>query len=265
MTRHKLAQSDRRIILLLMGILVITATVIVLHTPQRSGEPHKRFNRDSLVLKKRQDSIRRADRYRTVQDSFARLKAERELRKRQREARYQTLMDSFAQLKARRLEEKAAREKERAKKDSAWRQHRDSLRSLHPHKLAEGETLDPNACDSTALLQVPGIGSHFAGAIIRYRTRLGGFHRIGQLSEIPNFPAQSLPYFRITNEELQRINVNTASFSKLMAHPYVNFRQAKALTAYRNRYGRIENLEQLALMEEFAEEDLLRLAPYVTF
>ena len=63
---------------------------------------------------------------------------------------------------------------------------RDTIK--YPLKLKPGQTVSLNTADTALLKRVPGIGSGFAGAIIRLRERLGGFYDTAQLLEIANFP-----------------------------------------------------------------------------
>ena len=59
-------------------------------------------------------------------------------------------------------------------------------------KLSPGETIVLNMADTAELKRVPGIGSYFARAIMRYSIRLGGYSRVEQLREINGFPEQAL-------------------------------------------------------------------------
>jgi len=43
-----------------------------------------------------------------------------------------------------------------------------------PRKIEVGQTIDLNRADTTMLKRIPGVGSYFARAAIRYRDRLGG-------------------------------------------------------------------------------------------
>ena len=46
------------------------------------------------------------------------------------------------------------------------------------------EVVDLNRADSLELLKVSGIGPYYAGKIVEYRERLGGFVSINQLTEL---------------------------------------------------------------------------------
>lgn len=140
---------------------------------------------------------------------------------------------------------------------------RDTLR--YPVKLKQGEHVDLNSSDTAVLRRVPGIGSYYARAILRYGARLGGYVSIDQLDEIEGFPADAKPYFTVGAVNTRRINLNTQPLSVLRRHPYINFYQAKAIIDYRRQHGRINSLADLKLSRDFPPEAISRLQPYVEF
>jgi DNA uptake protein ComE-like DNA-binding protein len=136
-------------------------------------------------------------------------------------------------------------------------------------KLSEGETIELNAADSLDLKKLPGIGSAFANRIVNYKKLLGGYHRIEQLQEVygmyEELYGQIAPYLTVNPDEIVRIPVRTASLDKLKSHPYINFYQAKAIIEMRKKKGKVEKIEDLKLLEEFSEEDRMRIEPYLEF
>ncbi len=146
-------------------------------------------------------------------------------------------------------------------RDSAYR--RDTLR--FPQKLKPSERIVLNTADTAALKKVPGIGSGFARMIIAHGERLGGYVDVCQLDEIDGFPAESKQYFVVQNPNTLRLNLNTLSLSVLKCHPYIGFHRAKTIVDYRNRYGRIDSLEQLRLDKDFTPDVIERLRPYVEY
>lgn len=140
----------------------------------------------------------------------------------------------------------------------------DSVRQL-PVKYSPGTVVELNAADTTELKQIPGIGSGIARMIVNYRERLGGFCHIGQLREIRLDHTRLAAWFSIDSTQVRPINLNRASVDQLRRHPYFNFYQAKAIVDYRKREGRISSLKPLILLEEFSEDDLERMRPYVCF
>lgn len=133
-------------------------------------------------------------------------------------------------------------------------------------KYAEGTTIDLNLSDSIELMKIPGIGSGIAKRIIGYRERLGGYIHVSQLAEIDLDTTILSTWFTIEEATIPtQINLNKASIERMRRHPYFNFYQAKAIVEHRKKNGTLKSLKQLALYEEFTEEDFRRIAPYVCF
>lgn len=135
----------------------------------------------------------------------------------------------------------------------------------YPQKLQQGETLDLAHADTTALRRIPGIGSYWARRIVQYGERLGGYVSIDQLQELDEFPTDALPYFVLTASETRKLNINRLSLNELKRHPYIDYRQAKAIVDYRREHGRINDLNDLRLLPGFSPEKSDRLRPYITY
>lgn len=73
------------------------------------------------------------------------------------------------------------------------------------------------------------------------------------------------PWFSINPGQIRRINVNTASIERMMHHPYINFYQARIIAEYRKKKGRLKNMKQLSLYDEFLETDFEHLEPYICY
>lgn len=134
-----------------------------------------------------------------------------------------------------------------------------------PSKFSEGTIVDLNLSDTATLKKVPGIGSGIAALIVNYRNRLGGFCHVNQLKEVEYVTPEMLHWFKVENTNIQKINVNKAGLDRLRLHPYMNFYKAKVIIEHRKKRGSIHNLQELSLYEEFTEDDLKRLAPYLEF
>ena len=136
-------------------------------------------------------------------------------------------------------------------------------------KFAPGTIIDINTSDTLQLMKIPGIGSAFAKRITSYRNRLGGFYRLEQLQEVygmyEELYEKIIPYMQTDTNEIIPIPVNTASLDKLKSHPYINFYQAKAIIEIRKKKGKWKDIHEFYLLEEFTEEDLERIKPYLVF
>jgi DNA uptake protein ComE-like DNA-binding protein len=136
-------------------------------------------------------------------------------------------------------------------------------------KFATGTVIEINASDTLQLMKIPGIGAGFAKRIAGYRNLLGGFYRLEQLQEVYGMYVELyekiVPYLRTDTGKITMIQVNTASLDKLKSHPYINFYQAKAIIEMRKKKGKLENINELSLLEEFTTEDIDRLKHYLAF
>ena len=134
-----------------------------------------------------------------------------------------------------------------------------------PVKLNKGEYIVLNTADTTQLKRVPGIGSFYAGEIIRHGKWLGGYVSVDQLDEIDGFPSESKKYFIIKDAHPVKVNINKMTLQQLRRHPYINYFQAKTITDYRRLHGPISSLDELRLSDDFTPEAIERLRPYVEY
>lgn len=135
-------------------------------------------------------------------------------------------------------------------------------------KLAEGETILLNESDTTDWKKIPGIGSTYASRIVKYRDLLGGFVTVDQLREVYGIDdelfAKIYPYLKVDGK-YTKIAVNTLEFKELLRHPYLNYKQVKAIFDLRRRKGNVSSINELAMLNEFTAEDIERLNPYLEF
>ena len=141
----------------------------------------------------------------------------------------------------------------------------DTLHIRRSVKLSEGETIDLNLSDTTALKTVPGIGGYFSRRIVQYRERLGGFVRISQLDEIDDFPEISKKFFRIDSTHVKKLNINRLPEKELRKHPYINYYIARDIADYRRLHGNIRDIQELSLSPDITQDVIDRLRPYVEY
>lgn len=136
----------------------------------------------------------------------------------------------------------------------------------HTVKARPVSQIDLNSSDSSELVKLPGIGPVFAAKIMRYRDNLGGFSDVSQLMEITGLPDSLMEWFVVTDTvPVRKILVNAATLAELRRHPYIDFYKARAIIEFRHERGNIKGPEQLSFMEEFTDQDLIRLEPYLDF
>lgn len=124
-----------------------------------------------------------------------------------------------------------------------------------------------NTADTIELATLPGIGAAYAGRIARYRQKLGGFCSIDQVSEVYGMDsarfALIFPRLELDTVALRKIDINTAPIDTLGKHPYIGYKLAKVIVAYRQQHGRFRTVEGLRQIVIVSEEKFNRLKPYV--
>ncbi len=158
-------------------------------------------------------------------------------------------------------------------RQSRRNQERDSVR--YPARegmvhagLSRPLRMEVNAADSLAWVRLPGIGPGWASRILRFRRSLGGFATVGQIAETYGLPDSVFlsirPYLYIdTSRSIATIDINHATAEQLAAHPYLTYRMARALVAYRERHGAFGRVEDLGRVALVSPELLDRLRPYL--
>ncbi len=128
--------------------------------------------------------------------------------------------------------------------------------------------IDINAADDAVWMLQKGIGPAFAGRIVAYREKLGGFLYKEQLREVYGLPDSTyqalLPHMFISDSTVRKINVNTATEEMLAAHPYIGRRMAAAIIRLRTDLGRYSKMEDLRMVPLINEENYRKIAQYLT-
>lgn len=237
----------------LLLIAVAAWVFVVTHQP-KSTPPETNWAQ--------QDSLRRAQRA----DSIAKAKARRDSL---REARWEHYKDSCKQVDDARFAawnaERKARYDSFRLADSLWR---DSVGFIFPRHIKKDTILDLNRCDTTELQYIRGIGRYTAMRIIQYREELGGYYSAQQLTD-ERFQRLRLDtllhHFVVSPADIQTIDVNHASTDELNNHPYLRFRQAKAIYELRRKYIRLQGIDDLRRLSELDSTDIQKLQYYLRF
>ena len=129
------------------------------------------------------------------------------------------------------------------------------------------EPIDINIADTAAFINLPGIGSKLASRIILFRGKLGGFHAIEQVSETYGLPDSTYQkiraYLKIGNTAVRKININTANLDDMKGHPYIRYKLAQAILAYRNEHGPFQKIDDLKKLMALSDDQLKKLSPYL--
>jgi competence ComEA-like helix-hairpin-helix protein len=129
--------------------------------------------------------------------------------------------------------------------------------------------IEINQADSLLLEEIRGIGPTFARRILKYRERVGGFHKKEQLLEV--FGLDSAKYeeikaqVRVDASLIRKIDINTATFDALKIFPYLKYKQINAIIQYRKQHGNYTSAKDLSGIAILNAETIDQLAPYLVF
>lgn len=128
--------------------------------------------------------------------------------------------------------------------------------------------VDINTADTSAFINLPGIGSKLSARIVNFRDKLGGFYAIEQVREtfgLPDSTFQKIKqYLKLENSSIRKININTAGIDQLKAHPYIRYTIANPIIAYRNEHGAFSSIEELKKIMIITDEVFQKIAPYLS-
>jgi competence ComEA-like helix-hairpin-helix protein len=155
------------------------------------------------------------------------------------------------------------------KSNSTWK---DSSKTSMNNNRANEEifegTLEINTASKEELMRIKGIGDYYASEIIKRREQYGGFISVNELSGLYKMTPENLEYLSeqltVDPNKIKKINVNTASKTKLMAHPLITLDLAKSIVFIRENFGEFKSLDGLLQSPYIDQYKLKELAPYLT-
>jgi len=177
--------------------------------------------------------------------------------------------DFFKQLKPWiriKQKQKTRKEKEKAiskgKNENADQHKSESIKTVLPEIV-----LGINSADSVDLLGVSGIGPFYAGAIVEYRKRLGGYKDLNQLKELYKMDSSKfermIPQLFLDTVEISKISINNAGFKKMLHHPYIDYETTKYIINKRNKLGKFAALYQLKDSIHMPDSLYRKILPYI--
>lgn len=138
----------------------------------------------------------------------------------------------------------------------------------YEHAPAAPSIVDINKASEAEWRQLYGIGPGYAGRIVRFRDKLGGFASIDQVGETYGLPdstfQQIRPYLRLS-PVFRKLNVNTADAETLKAHPCLDWRKANAIVNYRAQHGTFNGIEDLRKVRALPADVVESLEAYLEY
>lgn len=138
---------------------------------------------------------------------------------------------------------------------------------INHNSLIDTLLIDINTADALQLTQLRGIGPSYSERIIVYRDKLGGFTTVNQLYEVYGLKAETIEQIRnqiiINPTAINCININTADFTTLIKHPYLDKPEVQAILNYRAIIGNFTDKTQLRSEKVITPEVYQKISPYI--
>ena len=138
---------------------------------------------------------------------------------------------------------------------------------IHSPKQYPSKPIDINIADSAAFESLPGIGPVLARRIVLFREKLGGFYKVEQVGETFGLADSVFQKIRSRMEmgqySLKKININKVTWEELKMHPYIGYKKATAMIAYRKEHGSFSEVDDIMKIVLFSEVDYHKLKPYL--
>lgn len=127
--------------------------------------------------------------------------------------------------------------------------------------------LSLNSSTEEELQKLSGIGPFYAKSIVEYRNRLGGYLNVDQLMEVYGMTKENFDKisdnFTVDPAAIKKININTADYNDLIAHPYISKEDAKTILNYKKFAGKIKSFDELLKQKAIDQEFYDKISPYI--
>ena len=132
---------------------------------------------------------------------------------------------------------------------------------------AQFALIDLNRADTSELKTIPGIGSFYAKQIVELRSRYGGFRSFDQLLELYKVRDETLTLLSektvLDTSAVKRIDLNSCSLEELGRHPYLSWKQARIILAYREQHQGFRTVKEILRTDVITDSVYLKIAPYL--
>lgn len=126
---------------------------------------------------------------------------------------------------------------------------------------------DINTATREDFAAIRGIGEVLSQRIVSFRSGLGGFHSMDQLNEI--YGLKDTVIMRLNEHftfldslQLNRLDLITSSEKELSKHPYIDYKLARVIVAFRDQH-KIQSKTQLLEIKVMTDSLYRKLSPYI--
>lgn len=125
-----------------------------------------------------------------------------------------------------------------------------------------------NRSDTAEWKGLKGVGSKLAARILKFRTRLGGFHSIDQLKTVWGLDSTIIKSqrsrFMLDSNSWTLININTCTKQELASHPYIGKYAAVKILTFRLQHPAMTR-SMFQQIKSIKRDRLQRMLPYLEF
>jgi len=127
--------------------------------------------------------------------------------------------------------------------------------------------LNVNSISKDELINIKGIGEYTASKLINFRDALGGFVNEDQLYQIWKIDSSRVEILKnhlmIDATQVNKIELNSADYSTLVKHPYINSNVANSILKIRTQIGNYKNVDQIKQSNLIDEALFKKIEPYI--
>lgn len=143
-----------------------------------------------------------------------------------------------------------------------------NIKNVVPVKKVIISTTDLNLATAKDLQTVTGVGVVLSERIVNYRKRLQGFTYPAQLFEVWNLDSEVvkkilLQFKLLSIPNINKVNVNTATFKEVLSNPYIDYTLCKKIFDYRDEVAALQSIEDLKKIEGFPLDKYDRIVIYL--
>jgi len=139
---------------------------------------------------------------------------------------------------------------------------------IKPSSNTKNCMVEINTADAETWKCLNGIGEKLSERLVKYRSALGGFYSVMQVSEVWGLQDSVFqkikPQLSFKEKNIIKINVNACSESDLDNHPYISKKQAQQIIQYREKVQKVNDISELKAALIFDEISFQKVKPYLS-
>ena len=158
----------------------------------------------------------------------------------------------------------------------------DTIKTISSVNIPSSEKININTASLEQLESLPKVGPVTAKNIVDYRESNGPFRSIEDIQNVPRIGPKTFenlrPYITTGNDEEpvykkssdsdtsspDKININTASETKLATVPGIGPKTARSIVEYREQHGPFKSVDELENVPRIGKKTIEKVKPYLT-